>query len=170
MPMTMEQRWSTVVQGTGTGARVKRKLTANQWRNWLLGLACHACRKSLQGAPLSDLESKIVRTLGTATRGEYLIKCLAHVYTATPLEMRKQMFSPKFSDLKPTDSITEADLGRLAPDIVREMKAQPHFRDIDVDAIHRGDMKKRDAIRVPSEAIARYGGTIMRLVSKEPQK
>ena len=118
------------------------------------------------GLALSDLESQIVQTLRAAKRGDYLVESMAHVYTATPAVTRAKMFPSEVSDLKPEDSITMAGLGKMAPAIVKEMTAQANYRDVDVAAVHRGEVPRLEALRIPRDVTAAHRSTIVRAVSK----
>ncbi len=60
---TQEQILADLVANTGRAAQLRRKLAANQSRNWLLALVLHSFGRFAENAKLSDLEAGIINGL-----------------------------------------------------------------------------------------------------------
>jgi hypothetical protein len=167
--MTPEQRWDQIVKQQDRGAYTRRKLVANRHRNWLVALAAHACAKAQGRARLSDLEEHLVQTLREASHKTNLVAAFAHLQSATPPNMKSEIFPTGFDGLIAAKSVTFADLGRMAPDLAKGVVKAPNTKNLDITAIHSGKVKLRDQIRVPRSVLRTHASSLLRVVSSDAE-
>jgi hypothetical protein len=168
-PQPVQSRWDEVIAAnTRRGVRMRRKFVANRNRNWLLALYFLAAAKSRSDRKLSDLEAHLVRTLRASSVGERLIEDLARAHARTPAKLRSQIFGERFARLDVSDSVTFADLGQFAEQIVLDTLKQPNVRDLDIRKVISHDGPERNPLRVPPADLMRHASSLTRVVMPGP--
>jgi hypothetical protein len=164
---TQEQILADFLANTGRAGRLRRKLAANQHRNWLLALTLHSFARFAQQAQLSDLEASIIK--GFRQNGYDDAELIRQGQFALKLNdaLRGELFEPEYAGLASTTPYTLAQLVADAPQLVKTTLAQPNATVIDVEGIHAGRSRLTD-FRQPSEQVLRkYASSLT--VAIEPQ-
>ncbi|HEY7103345.1 MAG TPA: hypothetical protein VH573_17045 [Mycobacteriales bacterium] len=164
---TQEQILADFLANTGRAGRLRRKLAANQHRNWLLALALHSFARFAQQARLSDLEAGIIK--GFKQHGYDDAELIRQGQFALKLNdaVRAELFEPEYAGLSSATPYTLAQLAADAPQIVKNTLAQPTTTVIDVEGIHAGRSRLGD-FRQPSEQVLRKHASSL-TVAIEPQ-
>lgn len=164
---TQEQILADFLANTGRAGRLRRKLAANQYRNWLLALTLHSLMRFAQQAKLSDLEAAIIK--GFKQHGYDDAELIRQGQFAVKLNdaVRAELFEPEYAGLSSATPYTLAQLAADAPQIVKTTLAQPNVTVIDVEGIHAGRSRLAD-FRQPSEQVLRQHASSL-TVAIEPQ-
>jgi hypothetical protein len=164
---TQEQILADFLANTGRAGRLRRKLAANQYRNWLLALTLHSFTRFAQQAKLSDLEAAIIR--GFKQHGYDDAELIRQGQFAQKLNdaVRAELFEPEYAGLSSATPYTLAQLAADAPQIVKTTLAQPNVTVVDVEGIHAGRSRLAD-FRQPSEQVLRQHASSL-TVAIEPQ-
>ncbi|MEU4659285.1 hypothetical protein AB0G32_36035 [Streptomyces sp. NPDC023723] len=159
-PRSRDRVLDDLVNDKGRGAPLRRKLTANPDRNWLLAIVLHSCAKFAQGAQLTDLEQSIVTAFRKNGLTDEEIKQHGDADQRMPRQLREQFFPKRFAQLDVKQSYSMRDLAKDAPGIVRSVLAMPTVTRLDVPAIHAGTAVLAD-FPLPSRALLREHATAM---------
>ena len=164
---TQEQILADFLANTGRAGRLRRKLAANQHRNWLLALTLHSFTRFAQQAQLSDLEAGIVK--GFQKHGYDDAELIRQGQFALKLNdsVRAELFEPEYAGLSSATPYTFAQLAADAPQIVKNTLAQPNATVVDVEGIHAGRSRLAD-FRQPSEQVLRQHASSL-TVAIEPK-
>jgi hypothetical protein len=151
---TQEQILADLVANTGRAAQLRRKLAANQPRNWLLALVLHSFGRFAERAQLSDLEAGIINAFKENGYDNAELIKQGKLASKLPSAVRAELFPPGFAALSSGAAFTLDQLRAAAPGIVTTMLAQPNVAVVDVEGIHAGRTRLRD-VRMPSEEVLR---------------
>jgi hypothetical protein len=151
---TQEQILADLLANTGRAAQLRRKLAANQSRNWLLALVLHSFGRFAEHAQLSDLEAGIIKAFKQNGYDDTELTKQGKLALKLPNAVRDQLFPPDFAALSSGSAFTLDQLRAAAPGIVKTMLAQPNVAVVDVEGIHAGRTTLRD-VRMPSEEVLR---------------
>ena len=151
---TQEQIMADLLANTGRAAQLRRKLAANQSRNWLLALVLHSFGRFAEHAQLSDLEAGIIKAFKQNGYDDTDLTKQGKMALELPKAVRAELFPPDFAALSSGSAFTLDKLRAAAPGIVKTMLAQPNVAVVDVEGIHAGRTTIRD-VRMPSEEVLR---------------
>ena len=151
---TQEQILADLLANTGRAAQLRRKLAANQSRNWLLALVLHSFGRFAEHAQLSDLEAGIIKAFKQNGYDDTELTRQGKMALKLPSDVRAELFPPDFAALASGSAFTLDQLRAAAPGIVKTMLAQPNVAVVDVEGIHAGRTTLRD-VRMPSEEVLR---------------
>jgi hypothetical protein len=151
---TQEQILADLLANTGRAAQLRRKLAANQSRNWLLALVLHSFGRFAEHAQLSDLEAGIIKAFKQNGYDDTDLIEQGRLALELPSAVRAELFPPDFAALSSRSAFTRDQLRAAAPGIVNTMLAQPNVAVVDVEGIHAGRTRLRD-VRMPSEEVLR---------------
>jgi hypothetical protein len=151
---TQEQILADLVANTGRAAQLRRKLAANQSRNWFLALVLHSFGRFAERAQLSDLEAGIINAFKENGYDNAELIKQGKLAAKLPSAVRAELFPPGFAALSSGAAFTLDQLRAAAPGIVTTMLAQPNVAVVDVEGIHAGRTRLRD-VRMPSEEVLR---------------
>jgi hypothetical protein len=151
---TQEQILADLIANTGRAAQLRRKLAANQSRNWLLALVLHSFGRFAERAQLSDLEAGIINAFKQNGYDDTELTKQGKLALKLPSAVRAELFPPDFPALSSSSAFTLDQLRAAAPGIVKTMLAQPNVAVVDVEGIHAGRTTLRD-VRMPSEEVLR---------------
>jgi hypothetical protein len=164
---TQEQIFADFLANTGRAGRMRRKLAANQHRNWLLALTLHSFARYAQHAKLSDLEAGIIKGFkqhgyddAELTRqGQFALKLTDAA--------RAELFEPEYAGLSSSTPYTLAQLAADAPQLVKNTLAQPNVTVVDVEGIHAGRSRLADFRQPPEQVLRQHASSLT--VAIEPQ-
>ena len=163
---TPERILASIVKQEGREAKVRRKLTANRDRNWLLGLTLNSFAKLTANAQLSDLEQTIIDTYRRHGFSDEQLKQHGRMYLDMPEQVRHEIFPDKFAQLTPGQRYSKQDLRNDASTIVSNVLSMPNVTRIDVQAIHAGNANLREFALAPKAVVQTHG--VAMLVATEP--
>jgi hypothetical protein len=149
---TQEQIVADFVAGSGQAGRLRRKLAANQHRNWLLALILHSFTRFAEQAELSDLEAGIVDAFRQHGYDDAELTRQGQLALKLTDSVRAELFEPGFAGLSSATPYTRAQLAADAPRIAKATLAQPNATVVDVEGIHAGRSRLAD-VRLPSEQV-----------------
>jgi len=155
-----------ILQKRGRGAPVRRKLSKNKERNWLLALMLNSFERFAENAQLSDLERSMVAAFRKNGFSDDEIKQHGRLNKRIPRQVRDEIFPGKFAQLDGSKPFTFHDLERDAGDIVKKVLAQPNVVQVDIKAIHAGAATLRDFPLLPRNVLREHAAEI--LVALEP--
>ena len=121
---TQEQILADLVANTGRAAQLRRKLAANQSRNWLLALVLHSFGRFAERAQLSDLEAGIINAFKENGYDNADLIKQGKLASKLPSAVRAELFPPGFAALSGGAAFTLDQLRAAAPGIVTTMLAQ----------------------------------------------
>jgi uncharacterized membrane protein YphA (DoxX/SURF4 family) len=164
---THEQIFADFMANRGRAGRLRRKLAANQHRNWLFALTLHSFARFAQHAQLSDLEAGIVK--GFKQHGYDDAELIRQGQFALKLTdaMRAELFEPEYAGLSSSTPYTLAQLAADAPQIVKTTLAAPNVTVIDVEGIHAGRSRLSDFRQPPESVLRKHASSLT--VALEPQ-
>lgn len=164
---TPEQILTDFLADTGQAGRLRRKLAANQHRNWLLALVLHSFTRFAQHAQLSDLEAGIIKAFKQHGYDDAELTRQGQLALQLSNSVRAELFGPEFADLSSATPYTLRQMTADAPGIVKTMLAQPSTTVVDVEGIHAGRARLAD-VRLPAEEVLKQHASSM-TVAVEPQ-
>jgi hypothetical protein len=144
----------------GKGAKLRRKLTANNKRNWLLALTLHSFAKLNENAPLSDLEQSLVDAFLRHGFSSADLKQQGQLHRKISAQLRNDMFPEKFARLNTQTKYTFSDLKADAPNIVQSILSMPNVANVNVEAIHAGTAHPSDFPMVPKHILQEHGAAM----------
>lgn len=162
----MKQILEEVLDQRGHGGKLGRYLRVNRERNWLLALVLNSFAKKLQGNALNDLDSTIVAAFDEARIGDLLLEH-AELYLTIPDDKRKELFPGAFAALTPDSDYTFDHLAKDLPDLDKATLAMPNTTDVDVRAVHSGEVSLRDFPRPSPTVQAQHEGEVLRAVAAD---
>lgn len=163
-----EQILAAIIDRKGKGAKVRRKLTTNKERNWLLAVVLHSCAKFAANTPLTDLEQTVVQAFRTNGFSDETLKMHGRLYQTMPQTVRNEIFPTRFAQLTPQSKYALSDLRQDSEMIVRSVLSMRNVTKIDVQAVHE-DRASIEAFPMPSrDVLKQYAGAMM--IATEPDK
>lgn len=163
---TPERILTDLLANTGRAAQLRRKLAANQPRNWMLALTLHSFSRFAEHAELSDLEAGIIKAFKDNGYTDKELTKQGELAMKLPSALRKELFPPRFAALSRESRFTNDDLRAAAPGIVQSVLGQPNVTVVDVEGIHAGSLTLGD-VRMPSQEVLRHHASSM-MVALEP--
>jgi hypothetical protein len=163
---TQEQIVADFVAGSGRAGRLRRRMAANQHRNWLLALILHSFARYAAHAELSDLESDIIDAFKRHGYEDKDLVRQGQLALTLTRSVRDELFEPGYAGLTTDTPYTRAQLAADAPRLLKTTLAQPNTTVIDVEGIHAGRSKLAD-VRLPSDAVLRQHASSL-TVAVEP--
>lgn len=157
-----EQILNSIAQKQGRGAAVRRKLTANKERNWMLALTLKAFAKLADNEKLTDLDQTIVNAYKKNGFTDAELKVHGKLAKGLSQQVRDEIFPQAYARL---DAATKAyalkDLERDADGIVKRVLTQRNVNHIDVHGIHAGRANLRDFPSISRATLAETGSEMM---------
>src|SRR2546430_16588935 len=86
-----------LVKGQGKGQKLRRKLSANKERNWLLALTLHSFEKLEANGPLTDIERTIVEAFRQHGYADEELKEHGRFFHIMPAQAKRDLFPTKFA-------------------------------------------------------------------------
>jgi hypothetical protein len=163
---TQEQIVADFVAGSGRAGRLRRKLAANQHRNWLLALILHSFARFAEQAELSDLEAGIIDAFRKQGYDDAELTRQGQLALKLTDSVRAELFEPDFAGLSSATPYTRAQLAADAPRLAKATLAQSNTTVVDVEGIHAGRSRLTD-VRLPSEQVLRQHASSL-TVAVEP--
>ncbi len=163
---TQEQIVADFVAGSGQAGRLRRKLAANQHRNWLLALILHSFTRFAEQAELSDLEAGIIDAFRQHGYDDAELTRQGQLALKLTGAVRAELFEPGFARLSSDTPYTRAQLAADAPRIAAATLARPSTTMVDVESIHAGRSRLAD-VRLPSDQVLRQHASSL-TVALEP--
>jgi hypothetical protein len=159
-----------LVENRGNEAKLRRKLAANRPSNWLLGVLLNSFAKASEGGQLTDLEDSLVTSFQDHHFSESTMRALGEGYrNQMPHRLRAELFPGKFASLGPDTVYSFADLEADAGTIVLNVASMPNFVNVDVDTVHAGVIRPRDALSVRPDVLREAGASHVRVVAPNVQ-
>lgn len=156
-----EKILESLVQGQGKEAKLRRKLTANRERNWLLAVYLQAFAKLNDNAPLTDLEKEIVDAFRQHGFSDPELKQQGRLYRQMPAQLRNDLFPGKFAGMDAKTKYTFSDLKADAPNIVKSVLSMPNVTNVNVKAIHAGTAHPSEFPMVSKNVLQEHGAAML---------
>jgi hypothetical protein len=157
---TEEQILADFLANKGRAGRLRRKLAANQHRNWLLALTLHSFARFAQHAQLSDLEAGIIKGFQQHGYDDAKLTRLGRLALKLNDSVRAELFEPEYAGLSSATPVTLAQLGADAPQIVKTTLAQPNATVVDVEGIHAGRSRLADFRQPPEQVLRQHASSL----------
>src|ERR1044071_7817776 len=96
---TPERILESLLQNKGKESRLRRKLSINKERNWLLALMLNSFAKLDEGKPLTNLDKVFVEAFRRNGFKDDELKQQGRLYRKAPAQLQGEIFPGKFANL-----------------------------------------------------------------------